>query len=214
MRRTHTLLGAGVTAFAITGSALAATELQLDLNAIVARSLDSSGNQTSFGGLNHTGSIQLSSNDETQLAGVLIDGNPQGVTLGRLASLSGMIDLVDGTVMGGNFMVTLNNGDTFNADIMGGAGMVRFQAGEGFSIDGLLSATTFSSDTFADIDISRWFNNQPLPGSFITFAFDPDDSGVSENTSTDIFIVIPSPLAGGMASVGLAGLAVRRRRVV
>lgn len=209
-----TPLGA-LAASTIGTAAFAATELQLDINSLRAQALDSAANETAFGGLNHTGSIQLSANSLTELAGVLLDGVLQGDTFGLLASLSGSIELVNGNVVGGGLSLTLNNGDTFTAEIPDGPGRVRFQAGEGFSIDGLLADVTFSGPTFGGIDVSPWYDTQPVLGSFITFAFDPDDTGRSENTSTDVFlnaVVIPSPLAGGIASAGLLGLAARRRR--
>lgn len=212
MRRRTPILAGATLLMLVAGGAFAATELQLDLNAIEAQSANAAGMDAAFGGLDHTGSIMLSSGVDTELAGLLIDGVPQGVTLGRLSNLTGQIDFVSGNVTGGDLTVTLDDGETFNADIQNGVGSIQFQAGEGFSIDGLLSSTTFSSDMFAGVDISRWFDAQPLPGSFITFAFDPDSTGFSSNTSTDVFIIVPSPLAGGMAGLGLFGLAVRRRR--
>jgi hypothetical protein len=214
-RPTH--IAAGVAAAAIAGSAGAVTELQLDINAIEARSVDAGGNTVAFGGLNHTGGIVFTASATTLLAEILFDGAPQGFMSGQLATLSGQIDLVNGDVTGGSLSITLNNGDTFNATMDGGAGEVQFQAGEGFSIDGLISSALFSDSNFGGIDITPWFSEQPLSGAFLAFAFDPDSSGVSTNTSLDVFllvdqVIIPTPLAGGMALAGLLPLGALRRR--
>jgi len=77
----------------------------------------------------------------------------------------------------------------------------------------------FSSASFAGVNITPWFNDQPLDGSFINFSFGPNVMGFDGDTDIDIFLPadedrpeIPAPLAGGMAGLGLLGLGARRRR--
>ncbi|MGP1309400.1 MAG: hypothetical protein ACTS27_04305 [Phycisphaerales bacterium] len=203
---------------ATAGSALAITELQLDINALRAQANFMNGSK-GFGGVNHTGTITLSSGSATNLADVLIDGAAQNIAANMLMTVNGVINLTNGNVTGGSIALSLNNGDTFTTDIQGGAGSVAFQAGQGFSIDGLTTNGVFSSNSFAGVDISAWFNDQPLDGSFIEFAFGPNALGFDGDTNLDIFLPaeedrpeIPAPLAGGMAGLGLLGLGARRRR--
>jgi len=212
------LLLAATAALATAGSALAVTELQIDINALRAQSYLGNGSK-GFGGVNHTGTIQLSSGGASNLAGILIDGNAQMVAGGLLMAFSGTINLSNGFVTGGSLNISLNNGDTFSTGIQNGAGQIQFQAGQGFSIDGLTTNGVFSSASFAGVNITPWFNDQPLDGSFINFSFGPNVMGFDGDTDIDIFLPadedrpeIPAPLAGGMAGLGLLGLGARRRR--
>jgi hypothetical protein len=207
-----TVILAALVAAAGSGVASAGV-LQLDLNALGAQSVDSAGGNVAFGGVNHTGSVLLSGGSLGHIADILINGIAQNITPGQLQSFTGQIDLVNGGVTGGNFALTLIDNSTFTATIVGGQGQVNTQAGQGFSIDGLITSALFSSDPFAGVIITPWFSAQPLNGSFIEFAFNPNAvTGFDGDTNLDIFVVIPSPLAGGMAGIGLVGLAARRRR--
>ncbi len=197
---------------AAAGSGVAsANVLQLDLNALQAQAVDGAGGN-SFGGVNHTGSVMLTSGSLSHIADILLNGTAQNIAAGQLMSFSGQIDLVNGGVTGGNFALTLTDNSTFTANIVGGQGQVNTQAGQGFSIDGLITSALFSSNPFAGVDITPWFAAQPLSGSFIEFAFNPNASGFDGDTNLDVFVIVPSPLAGGMAGIGLMGLAARRRR--
>jgi hypothetical protein len=209
--KTMYLASAGLIA-ALAGGANAANALQIDVNALTGQALDSGGNAGAFGGLTHTGSIMLSGDASSTLAGILFDGANQPIAAGQFQSFAGTINLVNGGVTGGSLMLALQNGDMFSATIVGGAGQVNVQAGQGFSIDGLLTTAQFNASTFAGVDITPWFSEQPLNGSFLNFTFGPDANGTDINTDIDIFVAIPSPLAGGLAGVGLMGLAARRRR--
>lgn len=199
-------------AAAVASGAHAANVMQIDVNALTGQALDSGGNAGAFGGLTHTGSIMLSGDSSSTLAGILFNGANQPIAAGQFQSFAGTINLVNGGVTGGSLMLALQNGDTFNATIVAGQGQVNFQAGQGFSIDGLLTSALFNASTFAGVDITPWYSEQPLNGSFLNFTFGPDANGTDMNTDIDIFVAIPSPLAGGMAGVGLMGLAARRRR--
>ncbi len=206
-----TVILAALVAAAGSGVASATNVLQLDLNALNAQAVDGSGGN-SFGGVNHTGSIMLSMGSLGHVADILLNGSAQNIAPGQMMSFSGQIDLVNGGVTGGNFVLTLTDTSTFTATIVGGQGQVNTQAGQGFSIDGLITSAMFSSNPFAGVDISPWFSAQPLSGSFLEFAFNPNASGFDNDTNLDIFVIVPSPMAGGMAGIGLMGLAARRRR--
>lgn len=201
------------------GLASAAGIMQIDINVLNAQSVDNANNNVAFGGTSHTGAIVLSSGANSALAGILLNSATQPIAAGQLASFNGVINLVNGGVAGGSFSITLNNSDTFTTQIASGFGQVNSQllpgGVQGFSIDGLTFSGIFSSSTFAGVDISPWFNTQPLNGSFINFAFNPNANGFDSDADVDIFLVsgvIPTPLAGGMAGVGLLAVGARRRR--
>ena len=183
--------------------------MQIDVNALTATA--GPGFSTSY-----TGNVVLSTNMNSMLAGMLIDGVGQTVT-GTLNDFNGMININNGMVTGGSFTVEVLESDamttnTYSATIVGGSGSVGTQAGQGFTIDGLTFAGAFSSSTFAGVDVSPWFAAQPLVGSFLQFAFNPNAAGVDIQSDIDIYATVPLPAGGAMAFVGLAGLAGVRRR--
>lgn len=194
------------TALPVTGGIL-----QMDINSVSAQARGQGGGAGPFGGVGHTGSVHLSSNANTALAEIILNGASQNIAPNQLQSFSGIINLVAGNVVGGNFSMTVVGGATFNTQIQGGFGQVNTQAGQGFRIDGLLTSALFSSDPFAGVAITPWFNAQPLDGSFINFSFNPNANGFDGDTSLDIFL-IPSPAAGGVLGLAMAGFAGRRRR--
>jgi len=164
----------------------------------------------------YTGTVDLTTNSNTGLAGILINGVGQSFA-GTLDAFSGSIELDGGMVDGGSFSVSVLEADnvtvnTYSASIVSGEGQVNPQAGQGFSIDGLTFQGAFTSSVFAGIDVSDWFDAQPLPGSFIQFAFNPNAQGVDPDSDVDIFVTVPLPAGGAMAFAGLAGLASVRRR--
>jgi hypothetical protein len=184
--------------------------LQIDVNSLTATAAP--GFSTSY-----TGSVDLSTNMNSELAGILIGGSNQMIS-GTLDNFTGTINLVNGQVDGGSFVVSVLESDgvtinSYSATINDAAGQVNTQAGQGFSIDGLTFDGTFSSATFAGVDVAKWFDNQPLTGSFIQFAFNPNAQGVDGDSDIDIFVVVPLPAGGMLAFAGLAGLVGVRRRM-
>ncbi len=200
---------AALAAFAGASVASAGTEVQIDVNALTATAAP--GFSTSY-----TGDVVLSTNVNSMLAGMLIDGVGQSIT-GTLSDFNGTINIVGGAVTGGGFTVEVLESDlvtmnTYSATIVAGSGTVGTQAGQGFTIDGLTFAGVFSSATFAGVDVSPWFAAQPLFGSFLQFAFSPNAAGVDVQSDIDIYATVPLPAGSAMAFVGLAGLAGVRRR--
>jgi hypothetical protein len=201
---------AALALMASAGVASATQVLQIDVNSLTATAAPGFG-------LGYTGSVDLTTNGNTELAGILINGANQSIS-GTLDAFSGTIELVNGNVAGGSFSVSVLESDmmtvnTYSASISGAEGAVNTQAGQGFSIDGLTFNGTFSSAVFAGVDVSDWFDAQPLPGSFLQFAFNPNAQGVDADSDIDIFVAVPLPAGGAMAAAGLVGLAgVRRRR--
>lgn len=220
MKIRHVILAVGALASAA-AAASAATQLLIDVNGLAAQATLANG-ANGFGGLTHTGSITLSKDNNSVLAGVAIDGINQAITPGLSMNFAGVINLVNGQVTGGSFMISMSDGSSYSASIASGVGAVATQAGQGFQIDGLTFNGLFNDsglpgfvDRFAGVNISPWAIGEPLAGSFLHFAFRPDASGRDADTDTDIFVVtsIPAPMAVTAGMFGLAAVAgVRRRR--
>lgn len=166
-----------------------------------------------FGGTSHSGAVTFTNNASSVLAGLTIAGVPQAFT-GVLQSMAGQIQLLNGQVQGGFFDLFLTDGSSMHSTIdpLGG-GQVNPQAGQGFRIDGLSSTVTFSNlvggTLFGGVNVTQ-FGPGPWVGSFLAFAFSPNGSGVDNNTDVDLYALVPAP--GSAALMGLAGLAMSRRR--
>ena len=212
MKFTTAMKVAPVAALAVLAGASTANAtqvLQIDVNSLT--STAGPGFDT-----NYTGDVTLSTNGNSELAGILIGGVNQGIT-GTLSDFVGTISLVNGMVMGGSIMIDVLESDamtmnTYAASIVSGIGQVNTQAGQGFSIDGLTFDGSFTSTTFAGVDVTKWFDAMPLRGSFLEFAFSPDDQGVDSDADIDVFVTVPLPAGGALAFAGLAGIAGVRRR--
>ena len=206
MNTKNMLLSVGAAVLAVS-TANAASTCLIDINGLTAQFAGAGG----FG-VNATGTITLSFDGNSALVGVALDGFNQNLGGNTLTGFTGTINLVGGQVTGGLFSATTTAG-TYGANIVGGIGAVAVQAGQGYSIDGLTFNGLFSGPTFAGVNIGNFFTAQPLFGSVLTFAFNPNANGVDSDSDIDIFIQIPMPGAAAMGFVGLAGLAgVRRRR--
>jgi hypothetical protein len=193
--------------FVATTSASAVNELRFDVNSLT---IATSGGGA-FGGLIHTGTLTLTGDANTVLAGVLIDGSPVAFSYSTI-TLSGTISLTVGAVTGGSFSVTVDGTEIYSTSILSGVGSVNTQAGQGFTIDGLTFAGAFNTTSWASVDVSPWDAAEPLHGSFLNVAYNPNGSGLDVDADMEVFVVIPLPSAAGLASVGLIGLASRRRR--
>lgn len=226
----HTKKGAGMdskigialaTVLIAGAAATAEPTLQMDVNNVHFQVTDGTAN-SAFGGTSHTGSVLLNFDaDFTRLVDIAvrdgISGPGTSLGAGTLADFDGVIDLVGGSVTGGNLTVTLDSGDTYTAQI-GNAGGVSNFVGGGYTIDGLTFDGAFSDATFGSADVTDWFAAQGGPmalvGSFLTFAFDPTVGG-DGYADMDLFVVVPLPPAGwaGMATLaGVMGLGYIRRR--
>ena len=209
------VLSAAIAAVVVTvasTSASAVSKLQFDVNGLT---VDAG---ASFG-LSHTGTLTLSGSGTlaglvgTQLAAVLIDDLAVPFSWSSI-SVSGSISLVLGGVTGGSFTVTVDGTDVYTATILTGSGMVNPQAGQGFTIDGLTFMGTFSSTSWAGVDVSAFDAVEPLNGNFLTLSYSPDAAGKDTSADMEVFVVIPLPFTAGLASLGLAGLACRRQRAI
>ncbi len=212
MNRMYLVAGAVI---GLSSSALAVTTVQIDVNGLSSQAQVFQGGgwvNAAFGGTTHTGRLSLTHDVNSVLAGVALDGVSQSLT-SSLASFAGTIELINGFVNGGSFTVTNLDGSSYTASIVAGVGRVNTQVGQGFRIDGLTFQGLFSGPLFAGANVNPFFSVQPLFGSFLHFAFNPNAQGLDSDADIDIFATIPLPTSAGLATVGLLGLAgVRRRR--
>lgn len=199
---------AGLTAFGAS-SAQATTKLQFDVNSLTAQ-VNGPFSST------FTGTIVLSDDADSVLSDILINGAAQGIAAGQLADFQGEIELVNGQVVGGFFYLEDTSGNSYQASILA-SGQVTDIGGSDpgpYLINGLTFNGTFSSNTFAGVDVSAWSDNQPLSGSFLQFKFGPNDQGIDVNVDADIFVVVPNPAVavGALPLLGLIGAGYIRRR--
>lgn len=210
---------AGVLA-GIAGLASANEVLQVDVNGLSARS--SGAFSESF-----TGSLSVFSSvanpdldGDAEILDVLIDGNNQNTTGAAFGDFSFELTLMfsAGTINAGFLQVRVDeNGseNTYSAMVSPGSGGSILEIGPGeFIIGGLTFDGMFASPagTFLGVDITPWGSRQPVPGRFSQIEFSPDGSNEDVDTDVDVFVLIPMPGAAGLAGLGLAGLAIRRRR--
>ena len=167
-----------------------------------------------FGGLTHTGTLNVSSNANSTLNSIFIFGNPAGLSAG-LASFSATINLVNGFVNGGSLSILATDGSQYNATISGAAGRVNTQVGQGFRIDGLTFSGFFSNlvggTNFAGVNVISPLNGfGPYEGSFLLSSYGPNANGVDQVTQFETYIV---PAPGAIMLMAAAGtLGLRRRR--
>lgn len=220
-----TLAVAAIAMFASSSVSVAQLRaLQFDINNLGFQSFNGAGQASAFGGLTHTGRLDLF--DVPALTELLAVSLRTGVGpyvvqpgfTGVLTDMSMSIILTAGDVTGGSLSFDVNGGpggggDRYSANI-GLGGEVTTYVGGGFKIDGLSLAGRFSDANFAGVPIADFFAAQGgsfLPGDFLTFKIQPNATGAG-NADTDIFVTnVPAP--GSIACLGLAGLVcVRRRR--
>lgn len=199
--------------------ASATTVLAIDVNFLAVQARNSSNVASAFGGLTHTGSVVVTHDANSTLAGVAINGVNQPKTPGLSLTASGRIDLQSGNVVGGFFNILMSDGSAYSASIVSGAGKVTTQAGQGFKIDGLTFNGMFTDsglpgmvNRFAGVDISAFASVEPLFGAFLQFAFNPNASGFDGDSDLDLIITIPLPGSAGLATLGLLAAGSRRRR--
>ena len=204
--RTVCVSGLAIAALAMASRADAAM-LTMDINTVTATFSGASPFGTSV-----NGTVTITENANTYLAGIRIDETDQGST-GVIATLLATINLSAGVVSSGNIFVELTDGSTYSATIESLSGSVKTQAGQGFMMDGLTFSGTFGNlvggSLFGGVDVSA-FAGGSLPGSFLHFGFNPGAQGVDTNTDLEVY-VIPSP-AGSLALLGVLLAATRRRR--
>lgn len=195
--------------------------LQLDINSFNAQARNGAGANSAFGGTTHTGSVVFSMAATTMLNSVAIQSVQNGPFAnagftGSLFNYTGVINLVNGQVTGGNMLVSINSGtDTYSCNIRPGSGFVSTYVGGGFKIEALTFGGLFSDAAFGNVNVSPWFAAQSpngLLGSFLQFNFAPDATGFA-TSDIDVFVdVVPLPNAG-LAGLGMIGGLIGYRRL-
>ena len=210
---------AAVAALSWCATAGATPVLQFDVNSFNAQAQNSSHQNASFGGVNHTGSISFSLGAGI-LNGIFIQTTPNGpfqnagLSGFTLTGVSGEVNLVNGQVTGGSFTIRISNNDSYTCNITPNSGHVSTFVGGGFKVEALTNHGLFNDATFGNVNVASWFNAQGsngLPGSLLQFNFNPNAQGFA-SSDMDLFVDVvglPPAAWGGLAM--LAGVAVTRR---
>lgn len=208
MRVTRIIACAGLLA---SGSACLA-QLRIDVIGLQVDSFDITGAPGPFGGLTHSGTLLFTSNAATQLDDVSINGVSQAITPMSLYYFTASIRLGFGVVIGGELSLVLNTGELFSCEILSGIGFVSVAPSGGFVIDNtILFNGLFSTSTFASVDVSPWFNAQPLNGTSISpFVFNILRGDDGEGAEFSV-ILVPAPGSGAAVAFGLLAFGPRRR---
>lgn len=203
----------------LAGSAQAANELQFDVDALSAQATGGLPFSESFTGTLH---VYSAGDANARILDLLVDGSAQG-TGGASASAGEFdfdlsISFSGGDITGGTVSIKADSSgseNTYTASLSStSGGAILFIGGGTFIIGGLTFDGLFAdaAGTFLGVDVSPWGSVQPVPGRFSEIAFNPNAAGFDMDTDVDVFVTIPLPGAVGMASLGLVGLAARRRR--
>ncbi len=197
--------------------------LQFDVNNLSYQALNAAGAPSAFGGTTHTGSLVLTDLlPNTELVAIAISTGGGAFTTQpgapwNLTDASLVINLNNGAVTGGSFLLDINGGpagggDRYTANV-GSAGAVGTYVGGGFTVEGLTLAGNFSDASFGPVNVADFFAAQGgnlLQGSFLAFKITPDAGG-GGYADVDAFVSnVPAP--GTLACFAGAGLLVARRR--
>ncbi len=222
---TAVTVGTALLVFASAGLAQQRT-LQFDINNLSFQAFNSGGQASAFGGLTHTGRLDLFEN--TTLSELLSVSLRTGVSpfqvqpnyTGSLTDMAMSISLSSGQVTGGTLSFDVNGGpasggDRYTANFSA-SGSISSYIGGGWKVEGLSFSGAFTDSDFAGVPIPDFTNSQGggtfLTGSFIAFKIQPNAGGAGF-ADTDIFVTnVPTP--GSIACLSLGGLLCfgRRRR--
>lgn len=209
MRVTRIIACAGLLA---SGSACLA-QLRIDVIGLEVDSFDITGAPSPFGGVTHSGTVVFTNGAASALQDVSINGASQSITPMALSAFTASIALANGVVSGGDLQITLTNAETFACDFASGVGFVSVAPAGGFVIDNTAVFNgLFNASTFAGVNVSQWFNAQPLNGTSISpFVFNILRGDDGEGAEFSV-ILVPTPGSGAAMAVGLLAFGSRRRR--
>lgn len=192
------------------GPANAAMTLHLDLNSVAVAA------DSDFNGETHTGLLTIAKDSDAEVYLLEIDGSAQAMAA-DLGDLIGTVELVNGQVVGGDFLVTLTDGTSYAASIGSGVGDVSEHRGQGFMVDGLTQLGAFDDladgHMFGGVDVSPWLDARGgLDGSFLLFGFNPNAVGFDGDVNLELYLTaVPAPGTVVLGSMGMV-YANRRKR--
>lgn len=199
-------------------------EIDFDVNTL---SFTTTGQGLALFGSSWTGTINIASTAQTTLSGVSTITNPGGIVAqilptlnGGFKSFAGSIDVSGGSVTGGSFKLTYDNGDStdtvYSADLIpfsiSGVGKLVKQSAinNRFRVSIDTNNGAFSQNNLGGYDLTPWVTNQGIGGNLFGRIITFDINVVTRTADSDIAVLVPLPSPAIMGVVSLAGLGLVR----
>lgn len=205
------LAAASLALMGAVADAQAATDLDFDLNSVTVQAIGTNSAPVAMTA-SHTGSLVIAYDADAELASIGMDGAPQ-TFVGSLDAVNGVVQMVNGNIVGGSLEFRMANGDRFSTAVQPGGNVVHYPfANNMFVLSPLTTAGDLSGDIFAGVDVSPWSQAESLRG-YLTVQFFPNGTGTDDSASVQVTVQpVPEPASlMGLASVA-GGLLLRRRR--
>ena len=136
---------------------------------------------------------------------------------GTLATVGGSMTFLLGTATGVSFSFSNLLGDSYSTTIVSGSGALVWDTiSETYNVTVRTTGGSFAGfgvdKKFGDVDISAFVPGGAAHGLILDF-FIPAGVTTATTIQAEVLVVIPLPQSVAMASVGLLGLGIRRRRL-
>jgi hypothetical protein len=191
-----------------------ASQIQIELDDTAAKSQTAANAGALVGGAPPATKILVNDNAQnpSTLAEVAFGVTPQAFTDPGF-TLSGTYNLSGSSITGGSVLLDMTTGADLSFTITGGT--VTNLGGGFYDVNANISGVDFTTSTFAGVNISTFFNAQPLVGT-VDFTYQPGTSGASLGVDSDVSqftvtaVTVPEPAS--MAALGVAGMCLLGRR--